>query len=278
MIAAKQGNYSLSYTIYTNLLHDSRYDCQLKSEILASRATTLLLEEKCFESIDDCTQAIAYNQWNKLAYVVRAACWMIKQEYGKAVEDYSKLFHFFDQSEHVLELLNLAYEKLKASNEESEDEATNDLVHEDRNEISIPAVVPTSVSNSIPPISLASPTASFNQPAIYLCYPYLPYPTGHTVNEEPLSQASFMGTSITSPSFNYASLSTSSCELQFYIAAFVHCRSILFASFTTANIDFVSTAYRRSTKISNRFQPAMHSSRRSLAYYRRSIVIPFDVD
>ena len=199
MVAAKQSNYALSYTIYTNLLHDSQYDCQSKSEILASRATTLLLEEKCFESIDDCTQAIAYNQWNKLAYVVRAACWMIKQEYGKAVEDYSKLFHFFDQSQHVLDLLNLAYGKLKASNEEIEDEPsiqieqTNQLLHGDRRETSIPPLVPPSVSHSMPPLSFTSPTASFHQPTVYLCYPYQAYPACYNGSDEPLAQAGFMG-------------------------------------------------------------------------------------
>lgn len=199
MIAAKHGNYTLSYTIYTNLLHDSHYDCQSKSEILASRATTLLFEEKFFESIDDCTQAIAYHQWNKLAYVVRAACWMIKQEYGKAVEDYSKLFHFFDQSQYVLDLLNLAYGKLKASNEEIKNEPpiqveqTNEFAHGDRHETSVSPVVPPSVSHSMPPLSLASPTASFHQPTVYLCYPYQAYPTWHNGSEERLAQAGFMG-------------------------------------------------------------------------------------
>jgi len=161
MLAAKQGDYSLSYSIYTNLLHDNQYDYKLKSEILASRATILLLEEKCFESIDDCTQAIAYNQWNKLAYVIRAACWMIKQEYLKAVDDYSKLFHFFDQSQHVLDLLNLAYEKFKLSNEQSIQ------IEQDKNLHSLP-----------------SPTASFIQPAIYLYYPYQAYPTWYHTNDE----------------------------------------------------------------------------------------------
>lgn len=116
MLAVKQGNYSLSYSIYTTLLHDHQYDYKLKSEILASRATILLLDQKCFESIDDCTQAIALNQWNKLAYVIRAACWMLKHEYLKAIDDYSKLFHFFDQSQHVLDLLNFAYEKFQLLN------------------------------------------------------------------------------------------------------------------------------------------------------------------
>jgi len=146
MLATKQGNYSLSYSIYTNLLHDSQYDYKLKSDILASRATTLLFEQKYFESIDDCTQAIAFNQWNKLAYVVRAACWMIKQEYFKAVEDYSKLFHFFDQSQYVLDLLNLAYEKLKFADDQLNKNST-----------------------------------SFIQPAVYLCYPYQ---TWYKTNDE----------------------------------------------------------------------------------------------
>jgi tetratricopeptide (TPR) repeat protein len=145
MVATKQGDYSLSYSIYTNLLHDFQYDHQLKSDILSSRATTLLLEQKCFESIDDCTKAIVYNQWNKLAYVVRGACWMIKHEYVKAVEDYSKLFHFFDQSQHVLDLLNLAYEKSMEIEQRKIDHQFNGSI---------------------------SPTASFNQPAVYLCYPY----------------------------------------------------------------------------------------------------------
>jgi tetratricopeptide (TPR) repeat protein len=147
MHAAKQGNYTLSYSIYTNLLHDSQYDYKLKSEILSSRATTLLFEEKYFESIDDCTQAIAFNQWNKFAYVVRGICWMIKHEYVKAMEDYSKLFHFFDQNQYVLDLLNLAYEKSIEIKQEKFDHQFN-------------------VTSSL------SPTASFNQPAVYLCYPY----------------------------------------------------------------------------------------------------------
>jgi hypothetical protein len=162
MLAAKQGNYSLSYSIYTNLLHDNQYDYKLKSEILASRATILLLEEKCFESIDDCTQAVAFNQWNKLAYVVRAACWMIKQEYMKAIEDYSKLFHFFDQTQHVLDLLNLAYEKFKLSNQNINDNQSIKIEQEN----------PLTSS-----FTLTSPIASFIQPAIYLCYPYQAYPT-----------------------------------------------------------------------------------------------------
>lgn len=115
MNAAKEGNYSLSYSIYTNLLHDNQYDYKIKSDLLSSRATILLFDNKCFESIDDCTQAIAYNQWNKLAYIIRGACWMIKQEYLKAIDDYAKLFHFFDKNQHVLDLLNLAYDKLKVS-------------------------------------------------------------------------------------------------------------------------------------------------------------------
>jgi hypothetical protein len=172
MIAAKQGNYSLSYSIYTNLLHDRQYDYKLKSEILASRATTLLLDNKCFESIDDCTQAIAFNQWNKLAYVVRAACWMIKQEYCKAVEDYSKLFHFFDQSQHVLDLLNLAYDKLKSTNGDIDDEQSI-KIEQEKEDI-----------NPTQSLSLASPTASFTQPAVYLCYPYQAYPTGYE-NQQP---------------------------------------------------------------------------------------------
>ena len=135
LLATRQGNYSLSYSIYTDLLHDFANESQLKSDILASRAMTLLLDEKCFESIDDCTRAIVYNQWNKLAYVVRAACWMIQQEYRKAVEDYSKLFHFFEQSQSVLDLLNLAYEKSRLS-------------------------------------SFASSPTSSIPPAVYLCYPY----------------------------------------------------------------------------------------------------------
>jgi tetratricopeptide (TPR) repeat protein len=152
ILAIKQNNYSLSYSIYTNLLHDYQYDYKLKSDILASRATTLLFEQKCFEAINDCTQAIAYNQWNKLAYVVRSACWMIKQEYGKAVEDYSKLFHFFDQSQYVLDLLNLAYEKLnKIDNEQQLIQNSSTINHHTQS---------------------FSPTASFIQPTIYLHYPY----------------------------------------------------------------------------------------------------------
>jgi len=166
MLAAKQGNYSLSYSIYTNLLHDNQYDCKLKSEILASRATTLLLEEKYFESINDCTQAVAFNQWNKLAYVVRAACWMIKQEYIKAVEDYSKLFYFFDQSQYVLDLLNLAYEKFKLSNQIIDDNQSIKIEQEKDNH--------NIIKQSL--LSLVSPTASFIQPAVYLCYPYQAYP------------------------------------------------------------------------------------------------------
>lgn len=164
MIAAKEGNYALSYKIYTDLLHDPQYDYQIKSEILASRATTLLLEEKCFESIDDCTQAVAYNQWNKLAYVVRAACWMIKQEYGKAVEDYSRLFHFFDQSEHVLDLLNLAYEKSKGSKDLIDDEQQSIRIEQEQG-----ASTPMGRTSSHPS------SGSFVQPAVYLCYPYQAY-------------------------------------------------------------------------------------------------------
>ncbi|CAF2407951.1 unnamed protein product [Rotaria sp. Silwood2] len=194
MLAAKQGNYSLSYSIYTNLLHDTQDDFKLKSEILASRATTLLLEQKCFESIDDCTQAIAFNQWNKLAYVVRAACWMIKQEYSKAVEDYSKLFHFFDQSQHVLDLLNLAYEKLKSFNNDIDDEQSIKIEQEKEDIQSIKnikndnnttqpmtSLIDTCV-NPTQSLSLVSPTASFMQPAIYLCYPYQAYPTWYSTN------------------------------------------------------------------------------------------------
>ncbi|CAF0739151.1 unnamed protein product [Rotaria sordida] len=191
MLAAKQGNYSLSYSIYTNLLHDSQYDYKLKSEILASRATTLLFEQKCFESIDDCTQAIAFNQWNKLAYVIRAACWMIKQEYSKAVEDYSKLFHFFDQSQHVLDLLNLAYEKLKLltnniDNEQSikieqEKEDIQSIKNDNNTTQPMTSLIDTCV-NSTQSLSLVSPTASFMQPAIYLCYPYQAYPTWYSTN------------------------------------------------------------------------------------------------
>lgn len=135
LLATKQGNYTLSYSIYTDLLHDFSNHYQLKSDILAARAMTLLLDDKCFESIDDCTRSIAYNQWNKFAYVVRGACWMIKQEYHKAVEDYSKLFHFFEQTQSVLDLLNLAYEKSRS-------------------------------------YSFTSSTISSIQPAVYLCYPY----------------------------------------------------------------------------------------------------------
>ncbi len=178
MLAAKQGNYSLSYSIYTNLLHNHQYDCHLKSEILASRATTLLLEQKCFESIDDCTQAIAFNQWNKLAYVVRAASWMIKHEYFKAVEDYSKLFHFFDQSQHVLDLLNLAYEKFQLENQAID------------NEQSIKDTQPPVMDNHPPSFSLASPTASFIQPAVYLCYPYQPYPITNLYEKNDLNRIS----------------------------------------------------------------------------------------
>ncbi|CAF2092046.1 unnamed protein product [Rotaria magnacalcarata] len=181
MFAAKQGNYSLSYSIYTNLLHDSQYDYKLKSEILASRATTSLLEEKCFESIDDCTQAIAYNEWNKLAYVVRAACWMIKREYSKAVEDYSKLFHFFDQTQQVLDLLNLAYEKLKSFNSDIDDDQSIKNDHTTRQPMA------SSMDTSVDPtqsLSLVSPTASFMQPAVYLCYPYQAYPTWNSTNNE----------------------------------------------------------------------------------------------
>ncbi|CAF0745881.1 unnamed protein product [Rotaria sp. Silwood1] len=218
MLAAKQGNYSLSYSIYTNLLHDSKYNCKLKSEILASRATTLLLEQKCFESIDDCTQAIAFNQWNKLAYVVRAACWMIKQEYSKAVEDYSKLFHFFDQSQHVLDLLNLAYEKLKLLNNDIDDEQSIKIEQEKEdiqsiknikhdNNITQPmtSLTNTCVNTTQSP-TLVSPIASFMQPAIYLCYPYQAYPTWYSnnnteqriTNEEDIQQPTYI---ITNASF-----------------------------------------------------------------------------
>ena len=115
LLATKQGNYTLSSSIYTNLLHDYSDYPQMKSDILSSRAMTLLFEEKYFESIDDCTRAIAFNQWNKFAYIIRGACWMIKEEYSKAIDDYSKLFHFFDQSQYILDLLNLAYEKSQSS-------------------------------------------------------------------------------------------------------------------------------------------------------------------
>lgn len=94
-----------------------------------------LFEKKYFESIDDCTRAIAFNQWNKLAYIIRGACWMIKEEYSKAIDDYSKLFHFFDQTQYILDLLNLAYERSQS-------------------------------------LSIVSPSASVIQPAVYLCYPY----------------------------------------------------------------------------------------------------------
>ncbi|CAM4904106.1 unnamed protein product [Rotaria socialis] len=181
MFAAKQGNYSLSYSIYTKLLHDTQYDYKLKSEILASRAATSLLEEKCFESIDDCTQAIAYNEWNKLAYVVRAACWMIKREYSKAVEDYSKLFHFFDQSQQVLDLLNLAYEKLKSFNSDIDDDQSTKNDHKTRQPMASPRDTSVDPTQSL---SLVSPAASFMQPAVYLCYPYQAYPTWNSTNNE----------------------------------------------------------------------------------------------
>ncbi len=194
MLAVKQGNYTLSYSIYTNLLHDNQYNYKLKSEILASRATTLLLEQKCFESIDDCTQAIAFNQWNKLAYVVRAACWMIKQEYLKAVEDYSKLFHFFDQSQHVLDLLNLAYEKFKSFNNNNDEQSikieqekdNNPLIKNSKNENNIPqqSMTSTTCVNPTQSLCLTSPTASFIQPAVYLCYPYQAYPNWYNTNDE----------------------------------------------------------------------------------------------
>ncbi|CAF3640799.1 unnamed protein product [Adineta steineri] len=192
MLAAKQGNYTLSYSIYTNLLHDSQYDYKLKSEILASRATTSLLDQKCYESIDDCTRAIAFNQWNKLAYVVRAACWMIKQEYSKAVDDYSKLFHFFDQSQHVLDLLNLAYEKFKIVN--NQQSIKNDQK---------PIISTTETGiNSTKSTSLTSPTASFIQPAVYLCYPYHAYPSWYSThnkqqitNKEEIQQPTYTITS-----------------------------------------------------------------------------------
>ena len=170
MIAAKEENYTLSYKIYTNLLHDPQFNSQTKSEILASRATTLLLDEKYFQSIDDCTQAVAYNQWNKLAYVVRAACWMIKQEYDKAVEDYSRLFHFFDQSQHVLDLLNLAYEKFQLSKQQNDDEQSIRIEQEQKK-------IPNSTKTRSSSLALASPVASFVQPAVYLCYPYQTYPS-----------------------------------------------------------------------------------------------------
>lgn len=195
MVAAQKGNYSLSNSIHTNLLHDNQYDYEIKSEILSSRATTLFLEEKFFESIDDCTQAIAYNQWNKLAYVVRAACWMIKQEYTKALDDYSKLFYLFDQSQQVLDLLNLAYEKLKSSkHENTNDEQSIKTLQEKSdnqstksNPKSISQLLTSSIDTSIDPnqsLSLVSPTASFMQPAVYLCYPYQAYPTWHNNNEK----------------------------------------------------------------------------------------------
>ena len=68
---------------------------------------------------------------------------MIKHEYLKAVDDYSKLFHFFDQSRYVLDLLNLAYEKYQLVNKPS-------------------------INNQIQALALASPTASFIQPAVFL--------------------------------------------------------------------------------------------------------------
>ncbi len=169
----------MSYSIYTHLLHDHHYDCKFKSEILASRALTLLLEQKCFESIDDCTQAIAFNQWNKLAYVVRAACWMIKQEYGKAVEDYSKLFHFFDQSEHVLDLLNLAYRKFKSLTHEVDDEQSIQIEPEKENQ---PCIQDFEI---IPP-------------TVYLCYPYQTSRTRDSTND---SQARINGENLQHPTY-----------------------------------------------------------------------------
>ncbi|UJR33069.1 hypothetical protein I4U23_020528 [Adineta vaga] len=189
MVAVQQSNYSLSYNIYTNLLHENRYDYKLKSDILASRATSLLLEQKYFESIEDCTQAIVFNQWNKLAYVVRAACWMIKHEYVKAVEDYSKLFHFFDQSQYVLDLLNIAFEKSKQLKNDN-NPITPKMELENKNLSSmtnIKSSIDTDIHNPTKSLSLASPTASFIQPAVYLCYPYQAYPTWYTNNnEEPI--------------------------------------------------------------------------------------------
>ena len=175
MLEAKQGNYATSYEIYTNLLHEQQYDCQRKSEILASRATTLLLEDKCFESIDDCTQAIALNQWNKLAYIVRAASWMIKQEYGRAVDDYSKLFYLFDQSQNVLDLLNLAYEKFKATTDRSisnqpDINSSSQLQVKSFNDNTRHSEDHRAENSSL---ALTSQVASsFVQPAIYFCYPY----------------------------------------------------------------------------------------------------------
>jgi tetratricopeptide (TPR) repeat protein len=163
MFAAQQGNYCLSYMIYTKLLHQSQYNCQMKSEILTSRATTLLLEEKYFESIADCTQAIAYNEWNKLAYVVRAACWMIEQEYGKALDDYSRLFHLFDQSQHVLDLLNLAYERYRSSHDNNNKDS---LMHieQDRQVL---------VDDTVSIASILSSTHHMQWPTIALSVPSL---------------------------------------------------------------------------------------------------------
>ena len=209
MVAVQQGNYSIAHSIYTNLLHDSRYDYKLKSEILSLRATTLLLEEKCFESINDCTQAIAFNQWNKLAYVVRAACWMIKQEYSKAVDDYSKLFHFFDQSQRILDLLNLAYQKCK-NNIDSEQsiniqQGNEDILSIKDTKTDINTIQPTTTSsiskdaNPTQSLSLPSPIASFMQPAVYLCYPYQAcqtwystHNTPQTINRKEIPQPSYM--------------------------------------------------------------------------------------
>lgn len=51
---------------------------------------------------------------------------MLKQEYFKAVNDYSKIFHFFDQTQQILDLLNIAYEKYQLSNNhiEQDDDRT----------------------------------------------------------------------------------------------------------------------------------------------------------
>ncbi|CAF0937031.1 unnamed protein product [Didymodactylos carnosus] len=243
MTAAKNGDFELSYRLYTKLYHDTQ-DIELKSDVLSSRATTLLLEQKCYEAIEDCTHAIAFNQWNKLAYVIRAACWMIISQYEKAVEDYSKLFHFFDQSQQVLDLLNLAYEQLNVLREQNKKMTNTTADAGDNLEEKILSVTEeykddepiveevsiktepikstklptkssfkhiTNISKVVTPqtgdmqttnLGITTPTASFIQPAVYLCYPYTAYPTWYSegvekVESEQLSSYIVAGGSLT---------------------------------------------------------------------------------
>ncbi len=112
--AFKSGKWQEAYDLYTEALGISILNKSMNATLYYNRATASSKLNNYDQCIEDCTRAIEIDDGYIKAYLRRAKCYMDKEEYESAVNDYEKVCKLEKTREHS-ELLRDAKLELKKS-------------------------------------------------------------------------------------------------------------------------------------------------------------------